>query len=80
MDFVDFVHDKDGRISQAASLLDEARAGLQTGALTRAQFDELVEDIMEIGKVEDIADSLEQKIAVQKTFELFKTLLGAIPK
>lgn len=80
MDFKDFIGDKDERISKAASILAEAKTSLEHGDLTREQFDEIAEDAMQITTVEDLADDLERKIAIQKAVDVFKMIIKALPK
>lgn len=80
MDLIDLVNGDDEDISAAAALLEAARIGLQTGELTREQFDELAEDALQIEEMDELADDLERKIAVQDAIKIFKAIIGAIPK
>ena len=79
-EFSDFFGSDDDEIRAAAMLLDEAKKGLESGVLTREQFDELVEDALQIQEMDELADNLERKIAIQKAIDVFKAILSAIPK
>ncbi len=80
VDFTDFIDNDDEEVSAAASLLAAAKQGLEEGELTREQFDELAEDALQITEMEELANDLERKIMIQKTVEIFKTIIKAIPR
>lgn len=80
MDFKDFIHHDEEKVRQAAQLLAEAKLEMEAGNITHEQFEELAEDILEIGEVNDLVDSLERKLAIEKAFSIFKLIMRAIPK
>lgn len=80
MDFKDLFDHDDEEVRAAAKLLNEAKEGLESGQLTREQFDELVEDALQIREIDGLADDLERKIAMEKAIDLFKAIISAIPK
>lgn len=79
MNFNDLLHHEDSWIKTSARLVKECKAGLDNGQLSRAQFDELMEDIVQIETVDGLADDLERKIAVKEAIEIFKSVISAIP-
>lgn len=78
-EFSDYFDDDDDIVATAAYILDTARQGLEEGQLTREQFDELVEDTLQIEEIDELADDLERKNYVTKAFNLFKEMTGFIP-
>lgn len=79
MDFSDFNNHEEESVRQAAAILAEARQGFENGELTKEQYDELVEDVLQIEQMQELADSLERKIAIQKAAQLLMQLAKALP-
>ena len=80
MDFTDFLGDDDLLVQEAARILEEARAGLKDGVLTREQFDEIAEDVLQVEQIDELADDLERKIRIEQAFDALKVIISAIPK
>lgn len=79
MDFNDFYNHEEESVRQAATILAEAKQGFENGELTKEQYDELIEDVLQIEQMQELADSLERKIAIQKAAQLLMQLAKALP-
>lgn len=79
MDFDDLLNHNDTWIKTSAELVRECKAGLESGQLSKEQFDELMEDVLQIEKVDGLADDLERKIVVQEAINIFKSVISTIP-
>lgn len=80
MEFKDFFHHEDDKISEAARVLDEAKKALESGQFDQEQFDEIAEDVYQIVEMDELANDLERKIAIQTAIDIFKSIIRAIPK
>lgn len=79
MEFNDFLdHDEDS-VRKAAEILEEAKTGLEEGMLSREQFDEIAEDVLQIEEMTKLADSLERKIAIQQAVSALRSIVSSIP-
>lgn len=79
MDFNDFYNHEEESVRQAATILAEAKQGFENGELTKEQYDEIIEDVLQIEQMQELADSLERKIAIQKAAQLLMQLAKALP-
>lgn len=75
MDFKDFFTHQEPSIVDAAHILAEAKEGVADGSLTQSEFEELARDVLEIQQMQDLADSLERKIAVQSAVDILMNLV-----
>ena len=80
MKFEDFFDHEESSVADAAHILAEAKQAYDAGDLTYDEFQELSQDVLEIGQIEKLADTLERKIAIQKAVDLIKLVVNAIPK
>lgn len=76
MDLSEFLNHDDENIRGVATIIEEARQGLESGDLTRQQFDEIVEDVLEIDRIDTLADDLERKIMIKQAIDKIKTIIG----
>lgn len=74
-----FGHDEDA-IRNAAVLLVEAQSAFDSGDITKSEFDELAEDILEIGEIDKLADNLDRRVAFKQALDGLKSLAGIIGK
>lgn len=79
MEFKDFLGHEEESVRNAAKILEEAKAGLEAGEITREQFNEIAEDVLQIEEITKLADDLETKIAVQKAVSVLRAIVSAIP-
>ena len=74
-----FGHDEDA-IRNAAVLLVEAKSAFDSGDITKSEFDELAEDILEIGEIDKLADNLDRRVAFKEALDGLKSLAGILGK
>lgn len=72
-----FGHDEDA-IRNAAVLLVEAKSAFDSGDITKSEFDELAEDILEIGEIDKLADNLDRRVAFKQALDGLKMLAGLL--
>lgn len=80
MKFEDYATHEDDKVKEVASFLVQAKAALDSGDMSRSEFDEIAEDILQIQSVDDLAGDLERKIKIQKVFKALMTIVKLIPK
>ncbi len=76
----DFFHHEDQivvDVAQKLKTLADAKGG---GELTQEQFDELVEDLLEVEEVRKMSDTLDRKIMILQAFNALKTIVGVLAK
>ena len=74
-----FGHDEDA-IRNAAVLLVEAKSALRDGDISKSEFEELAEDILEIGEIDKLADNLDRRVAFKEALDGLKSLAGILGK
>jgi len=72
----DFLDHDDPIISGVAQDITILEKGINDGNLSREQFDELVQDLMEVDEVRRMADKLERKIMILQAFTVIKNIVG----
>ena len=80
MEFGDFFSHDEQSVREAAEILAEAKQGVANGDLTQSEFEELAQDVLEIGQMQELADTLERKIAIQAAVDILSMLVKAVPK
>lgn len=78
--FEDFFGHGEDAIVNAATLLREAKAALDNNDITQSEFNELAEDILEIGEIDDLADTLDRRVALGQALDALKALAGIVGK
>lgn len=74
----DFVGHSDPIVNDMAMLLEEAKTAFESKAITKQQYQEIVEDITEIETINDLAGDLERKIRIQGIVDQLKSIAGGI--
>jgi len=69
MDFTEFLEHDDEIIRRTATVLQELNESYEREALNEEEYQELLNDLMDLGKIDELADSIERKAAIQKVFE-----------
>ena len=69
MDFTEFLEHDDEIIRRTATVLQELNENYDREALNEEEYQELLNDLMDLGKIDELADSIERKAAIQKVFE-----------
>lgn len=80
MKFEDYATHREQAVREVASFLAQSKAALDAGDMSRSEFDEIAEDILQIDTVGDYAGDLERKIKIQKIFKALMTIVKLIPK
>lgn len=65
-------------VKAAEALLDEARANLSAGKLTKAEFDEIALDILDFQKVADIVSDVTRRKTIYNTYQTVAAVLGLV--
>jgi len=58
--------------------VDELKALYESNQISQSEFEELVQDELDITKISEMLDTEEKKIAVEKTLLAIKTAVGLI--
>lgn len=74
----DFFEHEDAIVADAAHQVSILNDGLRNEDLSQEQYDELVNDILEVEHIQELADSIKRKVAIHKTFEIIKKIIGLI--
>lgn len=75
---IDYLNDDDELVSQTAKLLIDVEESYKNGQLTSDEFQEIVNDILDIESLGVISEHLERKLRVQQIFETLRNLMGAV--
>lgn len=65
-------------INQAESRVREYKEMVDSGHLTASEFHELVEDFTDLTRIEGDLELEENKILVQKTFNVIQSIISAV--
>jgi hypothetical protein len=76
----DFFDHEDPIVQRAARDLAVLQDGLHNDDLSKEQFDELVNDILEIDEVRRTSETLERKIKIIQAFNAIKLIVGVLAK
>lgn len=76
----DFFHHEDQIVVDIAQKLKSLRDVKDSGELTDEQFEELVEDLLEVEEVRKMSDTLDRKIMILQAFNALKTIVGVLAK
>ena len=72
----DFLGHDDPIVAKIARDINILRDGLYNDDLSKAQFDELVEDLLEADEVRRMSDRLERKIMILQAFNAIRKIVG----
>jgi len=76
----DFLNHEDPIIREAAQQISVLNDGLYNDDLSKEQFEELVNDLLEVDEVRRMSDTLERKIKIIQAFNILKTIVGVLAK
>ncbi len=79
MKFEDYATHEEESVREVASFLTQSKAALDAGDMSRSEFDEIAEDILQIATVGKYTDVLERKIKIEKAFKALMTIVKMIP-
>lgn len=75
----DFFSHEEPTIRQAAVLLEQAHKARENDEISQEQFEELVNDILDIKRLSQFCDTLDRKVAVQNAINILRTIIGVLP-
>lgn len=76
----EFFDHEDPIVQQAAHDLAVLRDGLYNEDLSKEQFNELANDILEVDEVRRMSETLERKIKILQAFNMMKIIVGVLAK
>ena len=68
MEILDFLKDDDENVRRTATVLSELTESYELKALSKEEYDELVEDLLDMEKIDDLCDTIEKKAKLEKAF------------
>jgi len=74
----EFINHDDNIISSAAKDVNTLKDALDRGDITQDQFEELVNDNLELEEVRRMASNLDRKIMILQAFTAIRTIVGAV--
>ena len=79
MKFEDYATHEEESVREVASFLAQSKEALDNGDMTRSEFDEIAEDLLQLELVEKYADELERRITIRKAFKALMSIVKMIP-
>ena len=76
IDLSEFKNSDDGIISETALKLEDLLTSVDHQVLTNEQFEEIVQDLLEVEKINNLAIDQERKNKILAAFDLMDRLLG----
>lgn len=76
--FEDYATNEDELVAEAAMTLESVKDAYERGDLSKGEFDELVDDVLEFGQIDALGDSLERKIVMKQAFEALKMIAKTV--
>lgn len=77
--FEDYATSEDTLVAEAAMTLESVKDALDRGDLSRDEYNELVEDVLEFGQIDALSDSLERKVVMKQAFDALMLIAKSIP-
>jgi type IV secretory pathway VirD2 relaxase len=62
-----FIHHENSAVAEMAALLEEARIAYENGDMTKDEFDEIANDIIEFSNVNELANDIDERKFWQQT-------------
>ena len=67
--FEDYFDHEEPCIAEAAKILAEAKDALKTGDISKSEFEEIANDVLQIKKVDELADTIDRKRAIGEALD-----------
>jgi len=77
--FSDYLNSPEPVVRDAATQLKGYAEELQAGSITQAQYNDLCADVVDLQKIDDAGQAIEDRALVQEAFEAMKALATSIP-
>jgi len=78
MKFQDFLKDDDATVRRVSKVLAELTEAFELKSISREEYDELTADILDVGKIDDLATSVEQKAKLEEAFDALASIVGTV--
>lgn len=76
--FEDYATNEDAYIAEAAATLVAVKEAYERGDLSKSEYDELVEDTLEMDHIDRLSDSLERKVRIKQAYQALLILAKAV--
>lgn len=76
--FKEFFEHEDKDIAFIAGKLAEYEDAVHSGKMDKDEFEELANDLIEFGHIDNLADSIERQVMYKKAFDAMKSIIGVI--
>lgn len=77
--FEDFLGHEYDVIAQMAELLTEAQNELDAGNMTKSEFDEIANNLLDFVQIDSLAGDVDKKIIIKEAIEILKFIADHIP-
>lgn len=78
--FTEFFKDEDEHVRDAARQVEALRMQMDKGELNPSEFEELSGDILDLDKIEELADSIERAAYIEKAFKMMLIVVKGLIK
>lgn len=78
--FDDFFNHENKIIKGLAVTLGGLKESLNKGDITKSEFEELANDILEYERVDDLSSDLDQQVMIKEAVDIFKVLVKGITR
>ncbi len=76
--FEKFVKSTNGKIRDIAESLEKYKTAHEAGQITNEEFQELSDDLLDLNKIDDLADKLEERVAIKEAMETMITIVKGV--
>ena len=76
--FEDFFNHDEVVVQDAAKFLAEVEHRYKENLITASEFEELSNDALEIGDINDLADDLDRRVAISEALDALKIIAGFV--
>jgi len=77
--FEDYLDNEYDVVAQMAKLLLEAQEGLDSGDLSRSEFDEIAKNILEFVEIDKLTSDVDQKAFIKEAIDALIFIVDHIP-
>lgn len=74
--FEDFFKHEETGVALTAGKLAQLENLMKKGELSKSEFAELANDLLEYDRIDELADDLERQIMYKKAFDVLKTIVS----
>lgn len=78
MDFSEFLKHDEEVVKRVARVLAELTESLELKSISQQEYDELTDDLLDMEKIDKLADSVEQAAKIEKAFNSLAGIIGKV--